>query len=57
MHSYQRFRMWVTVLSLVALPCLFGAALFAQVDAGSIVGTIRDSTGAVIAGAKSHVTQ
>ncbi len=41
------------ILLLVAALCLFTAdSAFAQVDAGSIVGTIHDSTGAVVSGAQ-----
>jgi hypothetical protein len=39
-------------LSLLSLLLLAGQHLFAQVDEGAIAGTVSDSTGAVVAGAK-----
>jgi Carboxypeptidase regulatory-like domain len=39
-----------------ALACLFAAPGFAQIDRGAIVGTVRDSTGAVVPNAAVTVT-
>jgi len=39
-------------LGAAALLCLSGATAFAQVDTGTILGTVKDGTGAVVAGAK-----
>ena len=36
----------------LTLACFAGPALFAQVDTGTILGTVTDSTGAVVPGAK-----
>ncbi|MBL8217010.1 MAG: TonB-dependent receptor [Bryobacterales bacterium] len=45
------------VRSLSALLLLNAAALFAQVDRGSITGTVNDSSGAVVAGVAVRITQ
>src|SRR5713101_5753247 len=41
---------------LIALGCLFLSTAFAQFDAGSVLGTVRDATGGVIPGAKITLT-
>ncbi len=44
-------------LAALSLACLLSLPLFAQSDRGTITGTISDSTGAVIPGAKVTLTQ
>ena len=41
-----------SALSAVAAVCLAATAAFAQVDTGSILGTVKDTSGAVLSGAK-----
>jgi hypothetical protein len=50
-----RFRLLLMALA-VLLPCLMLPGLFAQTDTGSIVGTVTDTTGAVIPGATVTAT-
>ncbi len=52
MLSDRHFRICISLLAALAIHCFLSTTAFGQVDAGSIVGTIRDSTGAVFAGAK-----
>ena len=46
----------VRLVALFALLLGFAGAAFAQKDTGGIAGTVKDSTGAVVAGAKVTVT-
>jgi hypothetical protein len=48
--KYLNLNLMLIVLCCVSLPC------FAQLDRGSVSGTVTDSTGAVIAGARVTVT-
>src|SRR5947209_17727913 len=50
-HCLKKATLWLSF-------CLFviSASLFAQSDRGTVSGTVRDSTGAVIPGAKVTVT-
>lgn len=50
----ERILAFVVVFSALAL--LVSTPLFAQVDAGSVLGTVKDQTGAVIPGAKVSLT-
>jgi Carboxypeptidase regulatory-like domain len=45
-----RFLLWVAIL------CLVSVAAFAQVDTGTILGTVKDTTGAVVPNAKVVLT-
>jgi hypothetical protein len=46
----------VRLVALFTLLLSFATAAFAQKDTGGIGGTVKDSTGAVVAGAKVTVT-
>jgi hypothetical protein len=56
---FDRLPTCSVLLSSIALAAIYGTlatALWAQKDAGAIVGTVRDSSGAVVAGATVTVT-
>jgi len=56
----RTFREWIVPIFAVAVALglvLCSTAAFAQSGAGSIQGTVTDSTGAVISGASIHVAQ
>src|SRR5436853_747887 len=50
-HSFKRATVW-----LICVLCASTALLLAQSDRGTISGTVRDTTGAVIPGAKVTAT-
>lgn len=50
------YRVVATVFATVALALTIGTVASAQVDTGSISGTVKDQTGAVIPGAKVTIT-
>jgi hypothetical protein len=47
-----RSRKFLVLCMLGASVLLSGALLFAQVDTGTILGTVKDSSGAVVPGAE-----
>jgi hypothetical protein len=56
-RSYGCLCTWVVLLVLLVLLVLASAvSVFAQVDTGSVLGTITDQTGAIISGAKVTLT-
>jgi len=58
-HSKQKTpfpRLALVFLALALLAALAGMPGFAQTDTGSIVGTVRDSSGAVVVGAQVDIT-
>src|SRR6202162_1398338 len=54
MSSIASFRVPALFLALVCM--VFSASAWAQKDAGSIVGTVKDQTGAIVANAKVTVS-
>jgi hypothetical protein len=55
-HHTSRLRRSLTVLLGFALLAFAAVPSFAQTDTGSIVGTVRDASGAVVVGAKVDIT-
>ena len=49
-------RLWGTVVAVLLVALCSGPSLYAQIDTGSIQGTITDQTGAVVPGAKVTLT-
>jgi hypothetical protein len=56
MTSFQITRRWAFRLALLILAFVIPASVFAQVDAGAISGTVKDTSGGVVAGAKVTLT-
>src|SRR6202790_1562272 len=52
MSSTKIYRTWVFHLAFMVLALILPLRSFAQVDAGAISGTVKDSSGGVISGAK-----
>ncbi len=55
-RSDASFRIWGTLLAVLLLGLSSGPSLYAQIDTGSILGTITDQTGAVVPGATVSLT-
>lgn len=43
------------VVAAAAVSCIMASSLHAQVDTGAILGTVKDSSGAAVAGAKVNL--
>src|SRR5437588_702374 len=56
MASSKTYLKWVLSLALIALVLIFPLRASAQVDAGAISGTVKDSSGGVVPGAKVTLT-
>ena len=56
MNSGRSVRLWRSLIWLTLLSSLFAFSLFAQSERGSITGTVHDSSGAVVPGAKITIT-
>lgn len=56
MTRLQITHRWILRLGLFAFALMLPVKAFAQVDAGAISGTVKDSTGGVVAGAKVTLT-
>ena len=56
MTSFQTTRRWIFHAALLACALISPIRAFAQVDAGAISGTVKDSSGGVVAGATITLT-
>ena len=56
MASSKTYLKWVFSLALIVLVLIFPFGASAQVDAGAISGTVKDSSGGVVPGAKVTLT-
>ena len=52
----RRLRQWLTVFSAVAMVLTFSSIVVAQVDTGTIAGTVKDQSGAVMPGVTITLT-